>query len=191
MRLIPCSEVIELLPFPSGIGVPAVEGRYLCDDFSWKDLRLELFICSELAIDALATISANFKNDIQVKHLLAHADDKYRCARLSGYGEATYTFVPTALLLGVVLLQLHKYDVPRKMRLAQQVTSSLSRALEQYPKVGKERILEEKESAVPTSRFAELGMTQEEFEFCQQAKYEDAYRYDNIDRRTCCLCIIR
>ena len=172
---------MELLSFPSGFGVPAVEGRYLCDDLSWKDLRLELFVCAELALEALATVVDSMKEDVPVALLKNYAEDKYCSVRLSGFGDGVYTFVPTSVLLGCILLRLHKFDVPKKMRLVSQVTASLNRAMEQYPKVGKEKQLAvEKENAVSSSRFAELGITHEEFEVCQQSKYEDCYRYRMI-----------
>lgn len=182
-------DVVHVLPFPSGHGVAGVLGRDICsDDPSWQHLSLDMFVCAEQAIDALCEVSPSISTIITVSALTTTSDGKFRRVRFNDVGApdgvaVVQTFVPLTVLLAMEVSIMHRLDVPRKLRIASHVTLLMGKAVERYPALGKaaESITRsERESSdivtVDVVQLTELGMTIEEFEECQKAKYIDCYR---------------
>ena len=166
------------LSFPGGCTVSAVEGRHLSNESSWKELRADLFVSSEEAIHSLTTISTSIKELISVSLLVSHSNGK--CRRVSirdeiGYEQAVspgmHTFVPVAVLMGLLLMNLHKFEVSKKLRFATLATQSLEKALEVYPKVSREKIMSR-----DCNQHVESGLIADEYDEALHAKYKQSYR---------------
>lgn len=176
------SDVIESLSFPGGFEISATEGKHLTNELSWKDLRVDIFISAEEALESLVHIASSARELLKVQLLVSHSNGKCRRVIINDghkHGKEQrgqlqiHTFVPVAVVMGMLLVNLHKFDVPKKLRFATLALQSLEKALEQYPKIARENKNIKDSQA---SRFSELGITNDEFEACQQAKYEDSYR---------------
>ena len=175
--------VVQSVSFPGGYNVACLEGRLLlddevADDVAWQDLRLDLFVSAEEALVAMQTIdAAAVKTFLSVDNLVTHAQDKYRKVRIKPQTNV-HTFVPSSVLMGLTLLHQHKFDIARKIRFSTLVARSLERSLELYPRIAREPTKVGADTAATTdaSRFAELGVTTEEFELTQKAKYAACYR---------------
>jgi hypothetical protein len=149
---------------------------------SWKDLRVDIFISAEEALESLVNIASSTRELLRVASLVSHSNGKCRRVIINeghNHGKEQreqlqiHTFVPVTVIMGLLLINLHKFDVPKKLRFATLAFQSLEKALEQYPKIARENKNIKDSQA---SRFSELGITNDEFEACQQAKYEDSYR---------------
>jgi len=179
---------VQVISFPGGYNVACLEGRHLlddevADDAAWHDLRLDLFVSAEEALVAMQTVDpAAVKTFLSVDNLVTHAQDKYRKVRIKPQTNV-HTFVPSSVLMGLTLLHQHKFDIARKIRLSTLVARSLERSLELYPRIAREPAKAGGDAssaaaagATDASRFAELGVTTEEFELTQKAKYAACYR---------------
>jgi hypothetical protein len=169
-------DVIQSIPFPGGYAVSAVEGKHLSSEPAWKDLRVDLFVSAEEAVGSLGSVIASIRDLVTIPSLVYHSTGKCRLVTIreeQRQSSATiHTFVPVSVLMGLLLLNLHKFDVPKKLRLATLALQSIEKALELYPKIARENLVI---NDAQSSRFSELGITADEFEVCQQAKYEDSY----------------
>jgi hypothetical protein len=148
---------------------------------TWEEMQKDIFVCAEVALDALHSVTPASKELLDVHTLKASSGERYRTVILDDDEETEeniWTFIPFSLFLGSILTVLHKLDIPNRLRLSAFVNNSLSIAFETYPTVAKP--IEMKSHIVDAdhshSRFAELGMTAEEFEITQRDKYLDCYR---------------
>lgn len=166
------------LSFPGGCTVPAVEGRHLSTESSWKELRADLFLSSEEAIHSLTSISMSITELISVSLLVSHSNGK--CRRVSireemgheqGVSPRLHTFVPVHVVMGSLLMNLHKFEVSKKLRFATLATQSLERALEVYPKISRERIMNR-----DCYQLGESGLIADEYDESLHVKYKQSYR---------------
>lgn len=171
---------MKFVNFPGNQEIPTVKGKIIQEDYSsWDNAEKDVFICAEMAVDSLNTISTSVGKYLNVISLTKDSDGRMRKVIIVDMDDEVKTFVPFSVLLSSILMIVHKFDTPRRLRLYAVVSSSLPKVLENYPSVSKQPVA----TIVPvasvsssTSRFAELGITPEEFEACQKAKYVDSYR---------------
>ena len=157
--------------------MPAVEGRHLSGESSWKDLRADLFLSAEDALYSLTSISSTITDLMSVSLLVSHSNGK--CRRVSiredtldqGVSPGLHTFVPVAVVMGLLLLNLHKFDITRKLRFATLATQSLEKALDSYPKSNRENT-----TVVSGRDSVRLSEGVGEEEESQQVKYVQCYR---------------
>ena len=91
--------------------------------------------------------------------------------------EDLHTFVPISVVMGILLLNLHKFEVHKKLRFAALASQLMDVALDAYPKLGHEMIYAPE--CMPLSRRlsdSEQNSNQEEFEESQCLKYTENYR---------------
>jgi len=183
------SKQLDLISFPGGLPVGVIEGKHLFADGDrekkFEPLYMDLFICSEKALDALATVNKTIPSMISTSELTKASDGKCRRVIIVDISiEDQYTFVPINVLLGRVLGLVHYFDLPTKLRLFNFVTKTLARSADFYPNVSNvveiQTIAPEGDIDMtsPATRFQELRLTPEEFEASQQPKYEYSYRYE-------------
>lgn len=179
------SDLVVPIIFPGGWSVSSLEGRFLSSESSWKDVLFDVFISAEEAILSLCNISANAKDLVTVPLLISHACGKSR--RVSIYNvlgqksdstlEDIHTFVPISVVMGIILLNLHKFEVHKKLRFAALASQLMDVAIDAYPKFGHEKIYAS-DSNRPSRRHSdsEPNSNNEEFEEAQCLKYTENYR---------------
>lgn len=108
-------------------------------------------------------------------NIINSLNGKYKRVMIESVSDNILTFIPLSYFCGRILAETYRLTIPNKLRIANLVSQLTIRAFEFQPTVSKERIV----SNTPTSliaKFAELGMTEEEFEESQKDKYEDCYK---------------
>ena len=64
------SKVMEVMNFPGGYGVVAIEGKHLFPSSEFKaSVAMDLFICAEKAIESLETVSKSLSQTLTVSEL--------------------------------------------------------------------------------------------------------------------------
>jgi hypothetical protein len=178
--------------FPGGSEVKCVDGSHIIrgnNEASNKaiqfDISKDVFVCAEQCIAVLASLSPVLEQNISIDFVSNNSAGVYQYINLFNADNALigeYMFVPLSLLMGVILLFIHQLDIPLRLRLYSFIGNMHTQCVRNYPAVGRVQVVNNgNDSAhgsprVETSRFHELGITVEEFEECQKAKYIDCYR---------------
>lgn len=88
-----------------------------------------------------------------------------------------HTFVPISIVMGLLLLNLHKFDIHKKLRYAALISQLMDVALDAYPKLGHERICAPDSMQLTRRRSdSESNSNLEEFEEGQILRYAENYR---------------
>lgn len=125
---------------PQSRNLKVVEGRFLCRDRSWATLQYELFVCAELAIESIQSLSAPDSSQqlpsdatesadaaplcLQLPQLVQLADDKYCMARFESLPEELHTLVPLSIFMGQLLLNMHRFRNTRDRVLVQSLINN-------------------------------------------------------------------
>lgn len=129
-------------------------------------------------MQSLSSISSNIPDLISVSLLVSHSNGK--CRLVSIRDEAglervlpprLHTFVPLAVVMGLLLLNLHKFELSKKLRFASLAAQSLEKALEVYPKINRE-----KNFFKDSARSSESGIFADEYEELEHTKCKQCYR---------------
>jgi hypothetical protein len=184
------SEIFNTVNFPGGSEVKCIDGLHLIFKDSQCgikfDMAKDLFVCAEQCIAVLAALSPILKQHMSMEFVTHNSVGVYQLVNIlqpdqSCVGE--YLFIPLSLLMGLLLLVIHKLDIPLRLRLFSFIGSMNAQCVKNYPVVGRVQVIDSNNSdsgngspRLEGSRFHELGITVEEFEDFQKAKYADCYR---------------
>lgn len=166
------------LSYPGGFNVSAVEGRFLSNESSWKELSADSFISAEEVLNSLCSISGNIRDIMTVPLMVSHSNGK--CRRVSIHNELSqkqnvpeviHTFVPVTVVMGLLLLNLHKFEVSKKLLFAGLVRESMVIALDAYPRQGHDN-----DGQQHIHRTMDSNPCLDEFEESQNLKYKENYR---------------
>lgn len=172
------------LNFLNGTAVLAIKGKYLITDKdrlndkerTWEKLKEDLFLCLEQACDCIRDVIKDIQVTLNPTNVTPLLNGKFKRVMIENMSDNLLTFIPLSYFCGRILCETYRLTIPNKLRISNLVSQLTIRAFEFQPTVSKERII----SNTPTSliaKFSELGMTEEEFEESQSAKYEDCYRH--------------
>ena len=138
-------------------------------------MKEDLFLCLEQANDSICDVIKDIQYIMNPSNIINSLNGKYKRVMIESVSDNILTFIPLSYFCGRILAETYRLTIPNKLRIANLVSQLTIRAFEFQPTVSKERIV----SNTPTSliaKFAELGMTEEEFEESQKDKYEDCYK---------------
>lgn len=159
----------------------AVEGRFLSNESSWKELSADSFISAEEVLNSLCSISGNIRDMITVPLIVSHSNGK--CRRVSIHNElgqkqnmpeVIHTFVPVTVVMGLLLLNLHKIEVSKRLLFAGLVRDSVELALDAYPRQGNDRH-PCNDGQQHVHRVMDSNPNLDEFEESQNLKYKENY----------------
>ena len=149
-------------------------------------MQRELFISTQQGIESLSSIVPNIENFITHSNLVKESNGLYRNVVISNISEASQCFIPFSIFLGKVLSIAFLCDSAIKMKLYAFVSISFQVLFQNYAPLASlntSHILNSQNSIRnnnsqknSNSRFAELGLSNEEFEQLHQEKCLDAYR---------------
>ena len=171
------------LNFLNGTTVLAIKGKHLITDKDrlndrekgWEKLKEDLFLCLEQACDSICDVISDIQYILNPTNVVSLLNGKFKRVMIESVSDNILTFIPLSYFCGRILSETYRLTIPNKLRISNLVSQLNIRAFEFQPTVSRERIV----SNTPTSliaKFAELGMTEEEFEESQKDKYEDCYR---------------
>jgi len=171
------------LNFLNGTTVLAIKGKHLITDRdrlndkerTWDKLKEDLFLCLEQACDSICDVIKDFQYTLNPSNVITLLNGKYKRVMIETVSDNLLTFIPLSYFCGRILCETYRLTIPNKLRISNLVSQLTIRAFEFQPTVSRERIV----SNTPTSllcKFAELGMTEEEFEESQKDKYIDCYK---------------
>jgi hypothetical protein len=177
------SDLVLPLSFPGGCSVPAIEGRVLSNDSSWNCVRVDLFVSAEEALASFETISTTVSDFINVPGIITHSNGKYR--RILIYDalhrkqapspENVHTFVPISILMGLLLINLHNFGIPQRLRFNSLIVQSMEVALSVHPKSGLDKS-PGNECVAASHHSSETDALADLFEKEQSEKYKQNYR---------------
>ena len=186
------SKLFEVIHFPGGHEVRSIDGTHLkCgEEFGIiHELQKDVFLCAEQAVASILALAAVLDNSLSLERLKQAAIGALQRIVIVEDGisspKVELTFIPCSIFAGVILMNCHKLSVPLRLRLNSLIQTLLTQSVRNYPTLGKmvgsgpsstSTAVTPPHGKLETSRFHELGITVEEFEEFQKAKYVDSYR---------------
>lgn len=185
------SKLFETIHFPGGHEVKSIDAAHLKHHADYGivyDVQKEIFLCAEHGIASLLALASALESSLSMEALKLAATGAIQRIVIVEDGVSSpkveLTFIPSSVFAGVALLGFHKLSIPLRLRLTAFVNTLLMQSVRNYPTIGKliGSSTSSSSSATPpngkleSSRFHELGITVEEYEELQKAKYLDSYR---------------